>query len=498
MRGYPEHAAAIATLRHWFDPSWDVRSTYVLALAKTEYLAYHAIGALLAFALPDAELASRVLLAVVAVAFPFSTRSLLRALEADERLAVLSCAAFWSRPLRIGFLPYVASVPCALFALALVVRHLDRPTRGRAVALAFASIGLFYVHLSGYLLFAAVAFVLAILASPFGARGLVTAVRRSSWLVPSGLFAIMWKIHGDGPLAGSGAGQVWYMPVRDRIGDFPLWAHDIWSSHADDACAVALWISIGALAVLTRPAPSASWRRVARLWAPFACTLVMYFALPTQVGAAASVNERLALFFPVFLLPVLRPRETRAGHVALALGVASSMGLALVAAINIGAASRDEAGRMGELLAKVAPRSRLVTLVFHQSSAYASISPWLQMGSYHRVHRGGVASYSFSEIAHWPIHYVPSAAPPPHGPFWEFDPCVYRNASDGAYYDYVLTRGAIDPFRDAPPGPKWRVVGTDKEWTLYEKLAGDANPPWSVEDRGPCESRWSLEHAPRR
>ncbi|MEO8799062.1 MAG: hypothetical protein ABI551_14325 [Polyangiaceae bacterium] len=75
---------------------------------------------------------------------------------------------------------------------------------------------------------------------------------------------------------------------------------------------------------------------------------------------------------------------------------------------------------------------------------------------------------------------------------------MYRNATDGAYCDYVLTRGAIDPFRDAPPAAKWRVVSTEKEWPLYENLPGETSPLWSVEDRGPCESRWSIEHASRR
>ncbi|MGH7328387.1 MAG: hypothetical protein ACREJX_08560, partial [Polyangiaceae bacterium] len=249
---YPEHAAAIATLRHWFDPSWDVRSTYVLALGKTEYLAYHVVGALLAFVIPDAETASRVLLALVAIAFPFSARAMLRALGGDERVGVLACAAFWSRPLRIGFLPYVASVPCVLYAIALVVRQVDKPTRARFVALAIASIGLFYVHLSGYLLFGLVSVALAVVSSPFTLRGLVAAAWRSSWLVPSGLVAALWKIHGDGPLSSAGTGQIWYMPARDRIGDFPLWASDIWTNHADDVCAIALWVAIAALALITR------------------------------------------------------------------------------------------------------------------------------------------------------------------------------------------------------------------------------------------------------
>jgi hypothetical protein len=116
------------------------------------------------------------------------------------------------------------------------------------------------------------------------------------------------------------------------------------------------------------------------------------------------------------------------------------------------------------------------------------------MGSYHRIRTGGVASFSFSELPHWPIHYAPGVAPPAHGPFWTLESaCRYRNESDGAYYDYVLTRGNVAPFRDDPPGPRWRRIDQERDWTLYEKIAGEPNPPWTVPDGGPCESRLSLE-----
>ncbi|MDB4882214.1 MAG: hypothetical protein JWL95_980 [Gemmatimonadetes bacterium] len=120
------------------------------------------------------------------------------------------------------------------------------------------------------------------------------------------------------------------------------------------------------------------------------------------------------------------------------------------------------------------------------------------MGSYHRARKGSVSTFSFSELRHWPIHFRDGAAPPEKAePFWEFNPCVFRNAEDGPYYDHVLTRGNIDPFRDAPPGPRWRVAARERDWTLWEKESGEPNPAWAVADKGPCESRRVLESAPR-
>src|SRR6185312_11979320 len=47
----PQHAATIATLRHWLDPSWRAGDTYRLVASKTLYLLYYAVGALVAWPL---------------------------------------------------------------------------------------------------------------------------------------------------------------------------------------------------------------------------------------------------------------------------------------------------------------------------------------------------------------------------------------------------------------------------------------------------------------
>ena len=122
----PEHLAVMASLRHWFDPAWRIREHYSIALWQSQYLLYHGLGALGSVVTGSAESANRVLLAVVGVAFPFSLRSLLRATNRDERLALFACPLFWNRALVVGFLPYVASLPLLVYTLALVVRVLKR------------------------------------------------------------------------------------------------------------------------------------------------------------------------------------------------------------------------------------------------------------------------------------------------------------------------------------------------------------------------------------
>ena len=97
---------------------------------------------------------------------------------------------------------------------------------------------------------------------------------------------------------------------------------------------------------------------------------------------------------------------------------------------------------------------------------------------------------SFSEMSHWPIQYRPEARPPKKSVmFWDFDPCRFRNSEDGPYYDYIVTRGRVDPLDGNPPGPAWRELPQVDAFRIFEKLpshvAASSLPPFAI-DLGPC------------
>src|SRR5207248_8291990 len=127
----PQHAAAIATLRHFDDPAWKSREYFTLALGRSQYLLYYLAGALLAFPFETAERANLVLLSLSAIAFPYALRSLLRALGADQRLALFAVPLFWSQSLLSALLHSVPAPPPLLRSLAVPVSasHPPRPSR---------------------------------------------------------------------------------------------------------------------------------------------------------------------------------------------------------------------------------------------------------------------------------------------------------------------------------------------------------------------------------
>ncbi len=499
----PEHAAVMATLRHWGDPAFS--GPYRFEPLRSQYLLYHLVGALVTVVTGDAGVANKVLLAGVAALFPLSFRALLRAAGRDERLALFACLPFYSRALAIGFLPFVASMPVLFYGLALVFRQVSPRTRSprRWLALAVLAFALFYVHVSAWVLFVTAAAGIVVLASISRDVGVSTIARRAAscllWLVPSGIAAGVWFRAGRLTLEGSlsDAGEIGHMRLTRSLRALPMWVFDVWHAHGDEAAAIAWWTGFAIVAAVSvrRGLGRLPLGAVALRYVPFAAALVTFLVTPYRVGAAAMLNVRLAPALVLFaLLPLRLPKKLPSVLVLVTVLVANVTG-AVTALVESRRTIDEELGDLEGVLAHVPRGGRLMTLNFDLTTNVAHVMPWLHAGSYHRVENGGVATFSFSELPHWPLHFEASARPPRKPViWWELDPCVYRNAVDGAYYDAVLVRGAENPFRDEPPGPVFREVARTNALVLYVRDPGGATwPAWSAPDQGPCVPREKAE-----
>jgi hypothetical protein len=81
------------------------------------------------------------------------------------------------------------------------------------------------------------------------------------------------------------------------------------------------------------------------------------------------------------------------------------------------------------------------------------------------------------------VQYKPDGAPPKQEALaWAMAPCLYRNVRDGEYFDFMLVRGAVDPFRDAPLGPRWKVRGKTSKFVLYEKDTSEPDVTEGTDD----------------
>jgi len=481
-----EHAAAMGTLARYGDPSFRFAEHYTVAWSTSQYMLAHLVGAAIVKTGASAAGAVKVLLVGLVGAWVHSLRWLLRVFGVDERLALLGALLFWNRALALGFLPYVASLPALFATYALFVQGLERP---RPVALAGAAVLVFYTHASAFTLLGALVAVHVAWRGWEEARReplggvLRRAGRRLVWLAPAGLLAGIWVARGRFAMQKASihsSEEIGTMEPWRAIKVAPLWSHDMWVSHVDEGIGLAFWILFLVLLFPVRRDEARQERFV-----PFVVVLAVYLSTPFRVGTGFLLNVRMAPVLAVFALLVLRPRSERRARLAAYAAVALAAVQCVDNVRHIRELQRDVAG-VPELLATMPRGAKLIGLNFSgMDASRAHVPPWLYAGSYHRAENGGVASFSFSELSHWSVQYRPETAPPKQDALaWATNPCLYRNARDGAYFDFVLVRGAVDPFRARPRGPTWKVRGRTAKYTLWEK---DASVVAEGGDDGPCE-----------
>ncbi|MGZ6143093.1 MAG: hypothetical protein ACXWLM_07125, partial [Myxococcales bacterium] len=352
----PQHAAAIGTLRHWWDPAWKSQEYFTLALGQTPYLLYYLAGAVLAFPLGTAERANLVLLSLTAVAFPYSLQSLLKALKADKRLALFGCTLFWSQALLIGFFNYVAAMPLTLWALALALRQTETPSRRTLWTLAAAAIALFYLHLSAFVFFAPAAALASV-----GLPRLVPLrewPRKLLWAAPVGVLSVLWLLNS--PVAHpqmvgwrQPMSLYWEAPATALRNVFDALL-DIWRGPEDEWCLLALLAAAALLAWPQRREPEEHpWRRgLVAVWLAWAALL--YLAFPVSIGWMWQLNERYALIFALLVPALLRPARRLPGAIPLLLVAATALFAAGSAWANARAFER-EVGPFDQVLARARP-----------------------------------------------------------------------------------------------------------------------------------------------
>ena len=477
----PQHAAAIASLRHWWDPAWRTQEHFTLALGQTQYLLYYLAGAALAFPLGTAERANLVLLSLTAVALPLSLRALLRALRADPRLALFACTLFWTNSLLIGFFNYLAAMPLLLWGLALALEQAQAPSRRTAWKLGAASLALFYLHLSAFLVFApACALAFWVLPGPHApptSLGRALALpQRALWAFPSMAAALLFLLRSPVVHPGDVGWHQDMAPVFEDVGTalrhLPDALLDIWSGPQDEWALLAL---LAALVLVAWPqqrdpedALATRLRGLCAAWAALAA--ILYFAFPISIGWMWQLNERYALVVALLVPALLRPARGLRGAAPLLLAAGVSL-FAANTARQVFRGFEGEVGPFDHVLAQAAPGKHLLGMIVDQNSRFARFSPFLQFAAYYRARMGGVASFSFAELPQSPLRYRPEAAPPVKRPGWEWHAFDYSNPLEGPYYDYLLIHGNVELSQrvDLSQGPQWRLVTREGRWSLYAR-----------------------------
>jgi hypothetical protein len=465
LQDLPFHVATLRLIHDHGNPAFGFADVYRLNLLHTEYLLYYLIGDVLAFVL-GVKAASVAMMCLYLGGTPVAMGALLRALGRDERLTLFVMPLVVNVMFCFGLLPFVFGFPMMLAALAVAVKHFEKPTTRSAVTLGVLAVLTFYAHVLPFALFGV------------GCIALFPWSRPDKWLKSAAPLAVslalvVWWVLGS--KAGGGAlealkHQKPFATLDGAITQFPRWTTNVFSDQSDEFWVVALGlVALAAMGLSMGDRDAAD--PTARGWflLPVAC-VAGYVTFGNMLGDVWMFGQRFAVPALLTSVPLLRmPRGSRGMFVtAAALGVA--IGSTLNVCRHFIAFEREELGDFDGAIGAMAPRKRVAGLIFDKSSAVMSdlYAPYLHFVSYYQVEKGGIVQFAYTGFPHWPIQYEAGQFPPP-GTMprlrWEWTPEAVPISELYPYYDYVLARG--EGFR--PPPGTFHLAFRGRKWTVWAR-----------------------------
>lgn len=485
---FPEHAATVATLVD-LQNGGPLASWYTADFLHTQYWLATAVASQLSPLAGGPAEALRLLLAIALAGQLLALRWLLGALGADRRLTLLAGVMVWSRPLVLGFIPFLLGIPLVLLAFGLVARPGAARWHNQAL-LATVALGCFYLNLSNVLWLGVGACAVAWAAHGrkpaekargFGFRRVFGSLALRSmagalWglgvlVIPLGQWLVTSTVmHPDPAAFRKDFLPRFHAPWR-VLGEAPGWLTDLWPGHAGLVLLVVWGLLVLALLLplLLPIEPAKEHRNLTLPRALVLATALLWLAVPFEQGWLWGLNQRFAPFLMMLLPAAFTQREGWPRRLVPLLGAALTLGSSALAERQT-ARFQAEMADLETVLTGL-PGARLLQLTFEHGSDVAVDSVSLHANGYHRVWNHGPTEPSFVEMPQSVLHYLPERGPWLRPWPWEFLPEQYDNAREGPQYDVILVRGESPSF--PPPseasGPRWKALRHAGRWTLYDR-----------------------------
>ncbi|HET9955929.1 MAG TPA: hypothetical protein VFQ61_15575, partial [Polyangiaceae bacterium] len=250
-----QHAAAVRVLSDFDLPRLGFSEFFEPAYGASQYLSVYALARLLTPAF-GAVVAIKLVLASALVSTPYALRALLRALDKPAILALLCLPLTFNAHVVLGFVHFVAGVPCMLFGLALGARSCRAPSIGTKLGLAAVGVLCFYTHVVPYAMLCVGTILLGASRSP------ARTVERSLPLGASALCALWWLRVSPSGATLRQLGRGWVSAARNEdrsvlrsLEELPVWLSDVFGARFDDL-SLAVWASLMIIVLLS------GWSRV--------------------------------------------------------------------------------------------------------------------------------------------------------------------------------------------------------------------------------------------
>lgn len=486
MTDFPFHAAQTSTIRHWFDPSFHSQDQFELHPLAVPYFSMYAIGAALMFVFPTI-VAVKIAAAVMLALLPAGLAVMFHGMKKSPLLGLLGLGSAWTSLTHWGFLNFMGALGLFAMATGFTFLLVDKPTRGRQLALGLTLVALFFTHIFRYpfALCAVVGTAIVMYPVTRQIRPIVAP------LVPAiALFLVWLRVR---PAAVSGSMGPLSMH-KERLGEFAGYLGGAFSDPAEKLASerffrIIVVVAVICLALYIRARINESDRAIASgrltwdalaLVVPLACAAVflgLFLVLPMEIGLWWYVYPREATAAAFLLLGAFPdlPRSILLRAPLTAAIAVGGLGVSSVAAKNY--AVFDRATNDFAAITQQIPRApRLLYLVFDHGGATRTTTPFIHLPAYVQAEKGGWLSFHFAVWGASPILYRPrdepgAVIPPPTPNRWEWTPQVFNVTRNGAFFDWFLVRRGASPdalFQADPSIERVDHVGT---WWLYRRRA---------------------------
>lgn len=478
LNDLPMQASITSIFRHWLDPAWHFREQFQPQLLQIPTLTNYVVGAFFALFLPIAvavKLSSLLMIALL----PLGLAVYFLGMKKSPLLGVAAAGLSWGTLTEWGFLSFVGALGLMLLGLGLTLLLLDRPTRGRALALGGTALLLLVTHVSHF-----PSFCLAI--------GLLTACmwpathRLRPVVLPllpaAALFAIWLLVRPDTLRAPLETG--WHF---DRVKNIPLHVFDF---AVPETQGIALRMGLILLGValycllargltawrqgIRRPAPSLQ-QKCAATGALLVALLFagLYFWMPMKIGPWWYVYPRemtAAILCGLVLLPDL-PASPGLRAPALC-GLLVAIVLPMRAVSHRFAAFDAGTQDFQRITARLPVAPKLGYMIFDNGDFASHVRPLLHLPAWVQAERGGWLSFHFATWNATPFGFrqdEPKDVAPDTPDRFEWKPDTFDLQTRGKYFNWFLVHSHESREKMFAVDPTLRLVDREGDWWLYRR-----------------------------
>ncbi|MGH7437588.1 MAG: hypothetical protein ACRENE_18070, partial [Polyangiaceae bacterium] len=444
---------------------------------RSPVLTYYVLGALLACVVPIAS-AMKIATAAMLSLLPIGLAVYCRGLKKDPSMGVAAACVAWGTLAHWGFISFLGAVGLTLMGLGITLMTVERPTRGRIVALGLVTLAVFLTHpsrLPPYLI--AVGLTTAAM-FPVHRCLRPVAIAVAPAVV---LFAAWWLAR---PATETGAVTLQFDPGRASL--MGQWLLHSFRGPAEAPVldeVVGLVLGVGVYSGLVRlfharrrRLPRLSRRALHASAAALAVSLTflgLYFVLPLRIAAWSLVYPReitVAALCALAALPGL-PRSPWLRAPALCALLVAVMAPTRLVTEKHAAFDRWTRG-FDDLVAEMPLAPKLGYLLLDRTGPEGDTLPLLHFPAWVQAERGGWLSYHFASNEAAPIRFrrtPPMDVPPATPEGFEWHPEMFDLSTRGKYFDWILVRAPSSPAARLAEDPSLELVDRRGWWWLYHR-----------------------------